>query len=189
MFVTFPKVLAEWQDLAHVNDAEKRYSTGEDNFTVFARTLWADLEDPTTCVANCKEWLDKLRWMTDVAEAFPSSLDIDPTGTQDEKIMSLMLKFMPVVQGLDPSKIKLLRELSCVHTLDRRLGRTASGLLCLLPAETTIGDSIALLQGGATPYVLRVAGKEYTLVGEAYVHGIMYGEAWQLDRSEDICIV
>ena len=189
VFVTFPKVLAEWQDLAHISDSENLYSTGEDNFTVFARTLWADLEDPNTCVANCKEWLDKLRWMTDMAEAFPSSLDIDPTGTQDEKIMSLMLKFMPFLQGLDPSKMKLLRELSCVHTLDRRLGRTAGGLLCLLPAEAKIGDSIALLQGGATPYVLRAAGEEYTLVGEAYVHGIMYGEAWELDRCEDICIV
>jgi hypothetical protein len=36
------------------------------------------------------------------------------------------------------------------------------------------------------PFVLRPHGIEYKLVGEAYVHGIMKGEAIQMWRSEEL---
>jgi hypothetical protein len=43
-----------------------------------------------------------------------------------------------------------------------------------------VGDLVCLLAGGSVPYVIRrINGAEnkFRFVGEAYVHGIMHGEA------------
>jgi len=55
------------------------------------------------------------------------------------------------------------------------------GYFGLVPELTEHGDIVVLLKNAKLPYVLRKkangkhAGK-YELVGEAYVHGVMYGE-------------
>jgi hypothetical protein len=46
------------------------------------------------------------------------------------------------------------------------------------------GDVIALLRGGQTPFVLRLIGDYYELVGPCYVLGIMDGEAFPEDPRE-----
>jgi hypothetical protein len=54
------------------------------------------------------------------------------------------------------------------------------------------GDRIALLEGGNVPYILRPKiGKEneYELIDDAYVHGIMDGEAWKVDDLVDVVLV
>ena len=71
----------------------------------------------------------------------------------------------------------------------RRMGKSSSGTICFLPGATQAGDSIALLQGGKVPFVLRPHGKNWQLIGEAYVHGIMEGEAWDRDKCIQICLV
>jgi hypothetical protein len=48
---------------------------------------------------------------------------------------------------------------------------------CLVPSLAAIGDRICVLHGCKFPVVLHSVGKQYVLVGEAYVHGIMKGEA------------
>ncbi|KAH8197453.1 hypothetical protein TruAng_008384 [Truncatella angustata] len=86
----------------------------------------------------------------------------------------------------------------------RKLARLASGRLALVPEHTRPGDQVFVLYGGSVPYVVRPlpgrgktkgyyvdehgergpAGATYQVitpmhqfVGEAYVHGIMDGEA------------
>ena len=56
---------------------------------------------------------------------------------------------------------------------------TKSGRLAWCPQTCQEGDIISVLAGGRVPFVLRkVEGQEnYQLVGDAYVHGIMDGEA------------
>ncbi|KAH8601549.1 heterokaryon incompatibility protein-domain-containing protein [Bisporella sp. PMI_857] len=54
----------------------------------------------------------------------------------------------------------------------------ANGLVGLGPARSEAGDVIAIFKGAKFPYVLRrhsVEGR-WRFMGEAYVHGIMYGE-------------
>lgn len=46
------------------------------------------------------------------------------------------------------------------------------------------GDCIALIGGLQVPFVLRSVGKQWCILGPAYVHGIMDGEAW--DDEEDM---
>ena len=54
------------------------------------------------------------------------------------------------------------------------------GFIGLGPADTQVGDKLAILAGGNVPYVLRKASGPYTTlyhyVGESYVHGAMQGE-------------
>jgi hypothetical protein len=71
----------------------------------------------------------------------------------------------------------------------RRLARTENGYLALVPAEARVDDKISLLQGGKMPYVLREKGNEWELVGDCYVHGIMFGEKWDIDQCVEMDFV
>lgn len=79
------------------------------------------------------------------------------------------------------------------HTLQNRtFVITKGGLLGLAPKRARAGDAVAVLTGAKVPFVLRATGasqtrleidvglriiREYRVVGDAYVHGIMRGEA------------
>ncbi|EMD85926.1 hypothetical protein COCC4DRAFT_202603 [Bipolaris maydis ATCC 48331] len=70
------------------------------------------------------------------------------------------------------------------HTKGRRLGRTKSGWLCLLPAHVKAGDKLILLKGATVPFIVRQRKDGYwLLVGDAYVHGIMHGQAYDDDAG------
>ncbi|KAJ3479100.1 hypothetical protein NLG97_g8406 [Lecanicillium saksenae] len=75
----------------------------------------------------------------------------------------------------------------CVWPL-RRVASTANRYLGLVPRTAQEGDQIWLFSGGRTPYILRPTGRpgRYIFIGEAYVHGIMDGEAAQ--GKEDMFI-
>lgn len=68
---------------------------------------------------------------------------------------------------------------------------TANGYLGLGHAQAKAGDEICLLSGCSVPVLLRPLEGGYLMVGEAYIHGIMNGEAWTDDEDEleDICIL
>jgi hypothetical protein len=190
-------MLEEWKAFARINDTEARYpATNEDNFTVFARTAWTDM-DKRHYLDDCKEWLDTVHHLGDLFEdVAPINTDIDDA----DELAEFFLKTMfPIMSKFDPAKMSKLqgsRDLKCCHVLSRRLARTKSGYLCLVPKEARVGDHVTLLQGGCTPSVLRKCaasvtdvGLGFELVGETYVHGIMYGEAWKQDRCHTITLV
>jgi hypothetical protein len=61
-----------------------------------------------------------------------------------------------------------------------RFGLTAQNFYCMFPPQAQEGDVVVILYGAEIPLLLRRnAGKKelYELVGEAYVHGLMDGEA------------
>ncbi|KAK7992376.1 HET-domain-containing protein [Apiospora saccharicola] len=65
---------------------------------------------------------------------------------------------------------------------DRRLAQGANGHLLLVPGHAQAGDQVVLVKEGRVPLVLRPGvgdEKGYTVVGEAYVEGIMNGEAFR----------
>lgn len=74
----------------------------------------------------------------------------------------------------------------------RRFAITSRGMIGLVPRTTQPGDEVALLSGGQVPYILKRADEHgatdehnshddkhlrFHLIGEAYMHGIMDGEA------------
>jgi len=70
------------------------------------------------------------------------------------------------------------------------LARTRGGFLARVSGDCRIGDTVALLAGGSVPYVVRPAGGGYwSIVSEAAVHGLMYGEAWNDSRCVEMAFV
>ncbi|PYI08431.1 hypothetical protein BO78DRAFT_76396 [Aspergillus sclerotiicarbonarius CBS 121057] len=66
--------------------------------------------------------------------------------------------------------------------------QTERGFIGLVPAGAKEGDAIALISGGKVPFCLRSdqGSGMYQLVGEAYIHGMMHGEAF---HAEDVKIL
>ena len=63
------------------------------------------------------------------------------------------------------------------HTTRRRLFITDSGYMGLTHRSNRVGDKVYVLFGGDMPFVLRPKNNHFLFRGEAYVHGIMDGEA------------
>lgn len=78
--------------------------------------------------------------------------------------------------------------LKCV--MNRRFAVSRKGYFGLFPCTTKPGDQIFIFPGGKVPLILRPVGSsdggkdepdtEFKLVGDAYVHGVMDGQAWDL---------
>lgn len=71
---------------------------------------------------------------------------------------------------------------SCIYKFYwRRLFRTTRSYLGLGTCNMEPGDQIYIVQGASVPYIFRPISESpadgFKLIGEVYVHGIMYGEA------------
>jgi len=69
-------------------------------------------------------------------------------------------------------------------TKNRRIIRTENGYVGIAPHFAEKGDWIALFKGGKVPLVIRREGLNWRLVGDAYVHGIMFGTAWKENECQ-----
>ena len=58
----------------------------------------------------------------------------------------------------------------------RRLFGTKEGRMGMGTCAAEVGDRIFILRGCNTPLILRECNSGWALVGECYVHGVMYGE-------------
>jgi Heterokaryon incompatibility protein (HET) len=98
-----------------------------------------------------------------------------------------------LVELLAPVEAKARPHYSLYELLkigDRRFAWTRSGYWANVPAGAWPGDRVAVLAGGPVPYVLRPRSPGYCeVVGDAYIDGIMYGEAWDATRCHSILLV
>lgn len=102
----------------------------------------------------------------------------------------------------NPSDEKKAREVvtevilhfGCI-THNRKLFVTSAGYLCLVAASAIVGDEVHVIAGAKVPFILRREEKGfaethccglglYKLIREAYVHGMMKGEALQREGFE-----
>ncbi|KAK5124302.1 hypothetical protein LTR85_002005 [Meristemomyces frigidus] len=69
--------------------------------------------------------------------------------------------------------------------LTRVLARTSDHHVGWIPERSRVGDRICLFAGAPFPFVIRDIGEGYyELIGDAYIQGIMNGEAWPEDEAE-----
>lgn len=68
----------------------------------------------------------------------------------------------------------------------RSLCCTNAERICNTMHNTEQGDLIATFQGANRLYVLRPVGEKYRLIGDAYVDGLMYGEAYEGINYEEV---
>lgn len=72
---------------------------------------------------------------------------------------------------------------------------TKKGYVGMGMYDLEVGDSLVLFAGTSAPYIVRRTEHggtgRYTLIGAAYAHGIMYGQAWDEDpgRLEEFALV
>lgn len=95
------------------------------------------------------------------------------------------LKLRRIKQHLCPRAEDLEAFLSHVemYTQGRTLILSKDGYLGLAPLASAIGDKICVIYGCHAPVILRPSHgnpEKYTLIGDAYVHGLMDGEALRL---------
>lgn len=64
----------------------------------------------------------------------------------------------------------------------RYLCTTRQGSMGWAPSRTNIGDLFCVLEGADVPIVIRRSGERYEWIGSGYLHGYMYGEAYENDR-------
>jgi hypothetical protein len=64
----------------------------------------------------------------------------------------------------------------------RKLFRTMKGFVGLAPELAKKGDSVALFKGGRLPLIIRQQGENWIIVGDCYVHGMMDGEVFNVER-------
>lgn len=79
-------------------------------------------------------------------------------------------------------------------TRGRFIGKTEQGFIGMVPNGTQAGDQVFAILGGKVLYTLRLERKverEYTYIGETYIHGCMDGEVmeWIEDFAEVVDIV
>lgn len=76
--------------------------------------------------------------------------------------------------------------------VNRRIYLSSRGHLANGPMWAEVSGKIAILDGCPCPVVLRQNREEpscFTLVGSAYVHGVMYGECMGEETVwEEVCI-
>ena len=88
--------------------------------------------------------------------------------------------------------------------LGRRLAITTSGYLGLIPEAAKPGDHVVIMPGGRVPYIIRqlegayehrasdgvsTFTERYEFIGDCYMHGIMFGEAWDETKLRPIVLV
>lgn len=129
-----------------------------DGFDAVARTLIADDRDPADPQPCAAPYL-RLRQHLQAVGVAISPADLDPDVRQ----------YAETLQRI---------------TRRRRFFATRGGRIGLGPVDINVGDTVAVAFYCPAPYVLRRRGGgdggRWGLVGETYVHGIMYGEALSL---------
>lgn len=94
-------------------------------------------------------------------------------------IVRWMAKPYADAQGVD---VNLFFRAAALGCMGRCLFSTANGRIGLGPKEVRVGDQICVIQNAWTPFVIPPGqGKGCSgFIGEAYVDGLMYGEAFPL---------
>lgn len=128
---------------------------------------------------------------------FPHILDlVEPVDSMYlpiyEKWQSWVDSGMPVLTERDIVNFSLAFQMAFSGRL---LAITKGGRMGLVPYGTVPGDIAAIMPGGKAPYVLSQEPEEsskgeskaklrgrYRFLGEAYIHGIMFGEAWDENK-------
>ncbi|KAF4833672.1 hypothetical protein CGCTS75_v003478 [Colletotrichum tropicale] len=166
------KRLAQCRDPVIMVGVKKGYlatpqANGKISWTPFLRTLMCDRTEegrkPT------KDFI-----LEDSASFVHQTLQVDVI---PEHLLHL--------KGDRPKAIAVLRAFLAL-TESRRFAATDIGLTGYVPMRAKKGDLVCILFGSEVPFVVRrEAGGKYSLVGECYIHGIMYGQALTMAVIKD----
>ncbi|CAM1502335.1 Fc.00g043190.m01.CDS01 [Cosmosporella sp. VM-42] len=170
-------VLVQWEDLAQTADP---YPTNESPLIAFSACLTAGYfaGGPENTLSLYREWRSKTLRGSMLLAPLKYLGDYVPNA---QALYSGLLGFLGTILRLDSSADPVLSQTMGL-SMERRLAKTERGYLALVPGGAMVGDGLALFQGGRVPFVTREHGDKCELIGGSYVHGIMYGESWDVTR-------
>jgi len=155
-----------------------------------------DQAAPADYAALFEFWIDRIGWSVDMHELgywggtnlefYQAYAKADPQAFDFSGLSELMKKTMATQREIPPRFEECRRRIyrACAH---RALFVTARGYMGLAPWNAQVGDTVAVLDGGKTPFLLREAsGLAHTLVGEAFVYGIMGGEGLEWEHARGL---
>jgi hypothetical protein len=91
------------------------------------------------------------------------------TGEKTKRDKEELLSLLPKSMDFDRAFVG--------YTAGRKFGITQDLRMGMFPSTAQTGDIIFAPLGADVPFALRAAKDgQFTLVGECYVHGVMYGE-------------
>jgi hypothetical protein len=168
-------------DAHAVIDQLPSYPTGESLATVKLKLPIGSAVAP--CIDNAITVEDVIRSDPDEDATLNNAFEWQDDVTNIQKVEDIVTLLKRPKKARDQSYKYWLTAAAFWERLGNgRFFFTARGYVGIAPDRARLGDRIAVVQGGAVPFVLRPGKHQgfasvYSLVGEAYVHGIMYGEA------------
>lgn len=73
--------------------------------------------------------------------------------------------------------------------LFRSMFLTEGGYIGVAPPQAREGDTVFFVKGSRVPLILRPRGDRWELIGDAYVHGVMQGEAFKEEECGELVLV
>ncbi|KAJ8111178.1 hypothetical protein OPT61_g6167 [Boeremia exigua] len=68
----------------------------------------------------------------------------------------------------------------------RKVAVLQNGLMALVPVFSQPGDLVYVLPGASVPFLFRKQDNHYIFIGDCFVQGIMFGEAWDSTHTEPL---
>lgn len=189
----------EWLQI--VANMEPQYHTGQSRLEVFWRTLITDTAKSRTTPAPDHLMQGFLDWFPNQLRGLGLEFEggtqstgstalnrasrlISTLAADDSNFAQLRQPSLVATEMREKTKLALEYELQYLHALLLRLFRTSQGYLGLGSQSLKEGDSVCIVPGSRVPLILRRtehADEKHRLVGGAYVHGFMQGEALESD--------
>ena len=177
--------LLSCERVAHLRSEKRTYVTGEDILNVYWQTL---------CAGCTLEAFDTVREEFLSFDGAMKSLSV--LHKLHLSSSSLVMRFamysyffQEVVFpyfGIKPPLRWQGFDDRMVFRMGRRMARTSKGYIGLVPVLAKPGDCVWLFKGGNVPFIVREDNGTMRLVGEAYIHGIMKGEAFDESKCENV---
>jgi hypothetical protein len=184
-FLIARTLMIQWQEMLSLpSNPNLEYPDGSTLSEAFWQTVSAgELNDSETVAKSVKLW-KSMTWFPYLKiKHIPASF----------KILGLPYCLFLLTWHLVSNKPLLEFELQGRYTLHRRMVKMKKGYIGLASCDARVGDQVVLCRGSKVPLVFRKDegedGDKWRFVGDAYVHGIMQGEAFEEGLCEQMKLV
>lgn len=182
----------EWRALAGVRNEQLYRWSSESKVEAFRRTLFAGeiMWDEDITTAESQEQFRRFeRFMLG---EFPFLANRPQARARMRDELRIYLKYVKfMLQAMVIEKEDFIAcsafEAGTAWCKENRFVVTERGYMGIA-SRAREGDCVVLLAGATMPFILRPDGPASTVVGDCYIHGIMYGEAWDESMCDMIWI-
>lgn len=184
------EIIAVVNDAHTMIDALDAYPTGEPLAQVKLKAPIGNAVSP--CTDDLGSSIDDIVKLTDVEARF----EVESAFEWDDNYMAVhsVHDIIHLLQQPRDRRENSWKYWTTAATFMKRLsdGRffvTKKGYVGIGPPETKVGDWVFMMDGGAVPFLVStIESHIQVLVGEAYVHGMMYGESLSLEGGKKLVL-